>query len=31
MNRELKYVKRWFHADKLALHLEKTTLYYFTL
>ena len=29
MNRELKYVNEWLHADKLALNLEKkTTLYY---
>ena len=23
MNRELKYAKKWLHADKLALNLEK--------
>ena len=28
MNRELKYVKKWLHADKLALNLEKNNYCY---
>ena len=29
MNRELKYVKKWLHADKLALNLEKNNFVLF--
>ena len=32
MNREMKYVKNWLDANKLALNIEKTNfVYYFTL
>ena len=31
MNRELKYVKKWLDANKLALNIEKTNLHCFTL
>ena len=29
MNQELKYVKKWLHADKLALNLEKNNFVLF--
>ena len=31
MNRELKYVKKWLHADKLALNLEKNNFVFHSI